>query len=419
MKVLVLNAGSASLKFAVIDADTSHARYTDGRKLLTGVVDGIGADAVFTCYDGSGVELGRRDHAVARSHEDSTRLLLDWIDSGRGSTSGIARTFDLDLLAHRMVHGGSRFTEPVLIDERATKAIEELQDLAPLHGSGSLGAIRAAVSVFGQGKPMIAVFDTAFHRTIPEHAALYPIPLDLSRKHQIRRYGFHGTSHQAMMLRYADLTGVAVEDVNIITLHLEGGCSITAVRGGRSMDTSMGLTPLEGLMMSTRCGDIDSALIGFLARKEGLPVERVEQLLNRESGLLGVSGLSPDTRILAQRIKTSERIRLALEMFCYRIRKYIGAYLAAMGGAAGAIVFGGGIGENTPLVRAMVCDGLEWCGVSFDQERNREMVDREGRITYDNSRLHVYVIPSEEELMIAHEAVRCAQQSAMASGRPL
>jgi acetate kinase len=374
MKVLVLNAGSASLKFAVVDADAAQTRYTDGRKLLTGAVDGIGAAAVFACYDGSGVELGRQDHASARSHEDAARLLLDWIDSGRGSASGIARTFDLDLVAHRIVHGGARFTEPVLIDEKVIDAIDELRDLAPLHGSGSLGGVRAvAASAFAAGKPMIAVFDTAFHRTIPEHAALYPIPLDLSRKHQIRRYGFHGISHQAMMLRYADLTGAAVEDVNIITLHLEGGCSITAVRGGRSMDTSMGLTPLEGLMMSTRCGDIDPALVGFLARKEGLPVERVEQLLNRDSGLLGVSGLSPDTRILAQRIATSERIRLALEMFCYRIRKYIGAYLAAMGGRASAIVFGGGIAENTPLVRVhgLRGAGVVWCVVrSGAQQRN-------------------------------------------------
>jgi acetate kinase len=224
----------------------------------------------------------------------------------------------------------SRFTRPFLIDESLTHAIDELHELAPLHRSGSLGAIRAAASVCGQQKPMIAVFDTAFHRTIPEYAALYPIPLELSRKHQIRRYGFHGISHQAMMLRYADLTGVP-EDVNIITLHLEGGCSITAVRGGRSIDTSMGLTPLDGLMMSTRCGDIDPTLVGFLARKENISLEHVEQLLNRNSGLLGVSGSSPDTRVLAPRIAKDERIRLALEMFCYRIRKYIGAYLAALG----------------------------------------------------------------------------------------
>ena len=418
MKILVLNAGSASLKFAVIDADASQTRYTDGRKLLTGTVDSIGADAVFNCQDGDGVELVRQDHAPAQNHELAARLLLDWIDSGNGSSTRITRTAELDLVAHRIVHGGVRFTGPFLIDESLTQAIDELHELAPLHGSGSLGAIRAAASVFGQQKPMIAVFDTAFHRTIPEYAALYPIPLELSRKHQIRRYGFHGISHQAMMLRYADLTGVP-EDVNIITLHLEGGCSITAVRDGRSIDTSMGLTPLEGLMMSTRCGDIDPALVGFLARKENMSLEHVEQLLNRNSGLLGVSGSSPDTRVLAPRIAKDERIRLALEMFCYRIRKYIGAYLAAMGGAANGIVFGGGIGENTPLVRAMVCEGLEWCGVSIDQERNRQMVDREGRITTDSSRLHVYVIPSEEELMIAHEAVRCTQKTTMAPGQPI
>jgi acetate kinase len=418
MKILVLNAGSASLKFAVIDADASQTRYTDGRKLLTGSVDSIGADSVFNCQDGDGVELVRQDHVPAENHELAARLLLDWIDSGNGSGTGITRTAELDVVAHRIVHGGVRFTGPVLIDESLTQSIDELDELAPLHGSGSLGAIRAAASVFGQQKPMIAVFDTAFHRTIPEYAALYPIPLELSRKYQIRRYGFHGISHQAMMLRYADLMGVP-EDVNIITLHLEGGCSITAVRGGRSIDTSMGLTPLEGLMMSTRCGDIDPALVSFLARKENMSLEHVEQLLNRNSGLLGVSGSSPDTRVLAPRIAKDERIRLALEMFCYRIRKYIGAYLAAIGGAANGIVFGGGIGENTPLVRAMVCEGLEWCGVSIDQERNRQMVDREGRITTDSSRLHVYVIPSEEELMIAHEAVRCTQKTTMAPGRPI
>lgn len=412
MKVLVLNAGSASLKFAVIDAAPPQARYTDARKLIAGAIDGIGADAVFRCETGSGIELARQDHAPTRSHEDAARFLLEWIHSGGASNAGIARTSDLDLAAHRIVHGGSRFSAPVLLDEAVIRGIEETRELAPLHGIGSLGGVRAAASLLPSGTPMVAVFDTAFHQTIPEYAALYPIPFDLSEKHKVRRYGFHGISHQAMMLRYAYLTETPVQQINVITLHLEGGCSMTAIRAGRSVDTSMGLTPLEGLMMSTRSGDVDPALISYLARKEGVPVERVEQCLNKDSGLLGISGVSGDTRVLVRHFANSKRTRLALEMFCYRIRKYIGAYLAAMAGAANAIVFGGGIGENTPLVRAMVCEGLDWCGLSLDPERNRELVDAEGRITSDNSRLHAYVIPSEEELMIAHEAVRCVRQEA-------
>jgi acetate kinase len=256
------------------------------------------------------------------------------------------------------------------------------------------------------GMPLIAVFDTAFHRTIPDHARLYPIPWELTKRHGIQRYGFHGISHRYLMLRYAELTGTPLEQTRIITLHLEGGSSATAIVGGKSVDTSMGFTPLEGLMMGTRSGDIDPALTTFLARKENVSLVVVEEWLNKKSGLLGVSGRSQDTRELVRLQARHERSRLALDIFAYRVRKYIGAFLAAMGGAS-AIVFGGGIGENTPDVRRRICEGFDWFGLEFDPDRNLTIINSEGQITRDGSRLHAFVIPTEEGLMIAHEALIC------------
>jgi acetate kinase len=258
----------------------------------------------------------------------------------------------------------------------------------------------------GEDVPAVAVFDTGFHRTLPDRASIYAIPWELTRRYGIRRYGFHGISHNYLMLRYAELTRTPVEQTNIISLHLEGGSSATAVVAGKSIDTSMGFTPLEGLVMGTRSGDVDPALVAFLALQEKVDVRVVEEWLNKKSGLLGVSGRSQDTRVLVQHAAEDERTELALDIFAYRVRKYIGAYLAATGGVA-AVVFGGGIGENTPDVRRRICAGLEWLGLEFDPERNAATVDREGKITRDGSRLEAYVIPTKEALMIAHEALRC------------
>jgi acetate kinase len=287
------------------------------------------------------------------------------------------------------------------ITDEVLHQIEELEDLAPLHNKPAVTVIRATQTNVGSRLPMIAVFDTVFHRTIPDEAALYALPFELAERHKIRRYGFHGISHRYLLLRYAQLVDAPVSALKLITLHLEGGCSAAAIRGGHSIDTSMGFTPLEGLMMGTRSGDIDPAIVTYLMRKENLDGASVEKLLNKQCGLLGVSGVSADTRELQTQLSNA-RVNLSIDMFCYRVRKYIGAYLAALGGAD-AVVFGGGIGENTPLVRERICANMEWCGIQIDVERNNTTIDREGPITTSESPLPVWVIPTEEGLMIASD----------------
>lgn len=262
--------------------------------------------------------------------------------------------------------------------------------------------------VFGSAIPQVAVFDTAFHTSIPEHAYLYALPYHLYRRHRIRRYGFHGTSHRYVAYRYRVVRHMTREQTNVVTLHLGNGCSAAAIRGSRSVDTSMGMTPLEGLVMGTRSGDIDPAIVGFIASKEGLSTSEVETLLNAQSGLLGISGLTNDMRVLQEELKEHDdrRVRLAIEIFCYRARKYIGAMLASMGGAD-AVVFTGGIGENAPEIRARICEGLEWTGLKLDPRRNEDTVGRESQISADESTLLAYAIPTDEELLIARDTVRC------------
>jgi len=255
---------------------------------------------------------------------------------------------------------------------------------------------------------MVAVFDTAFHHTIPEHAHSYAIPHEMARRYGLRRYGFHGTSHRYVAERYAEISGTARDQVNIITLHLGNGASATAIKGGRSVDTSMGFTPLEGLVMGTRSGDLDPAILEVLSQREGLSVGQLLTMLNTASGLLGLSGLSADMRTLLEAAAGPEgrQARLAIDVFCYRVKKYIGAYLTALDGAD-AIVFTGGIGENAPAVRARICAGLEWCGLTLDPARNEAAVGQEARISADGSRLQSWVIPTDEELLIARDTVRC------------
>jgi acetate kinase len=322
------------------------------------------------------------------------------------ASSRILSARAIHLVGHRVVHGADRYVEAAVVDDALTRGIEQLEELAPLHNVGAVSVIRAVRAALGNAIPEIAVFDTAFHRTMPDRARFYAIPWELTQRYSIKRFGFHGISHNYLTLRYAELTGTPLEQTNIITLHLEGGSSAAVVIGGRCVDTSMGFTPLEGLMMSTRSGDIDPTLVGFLARKENIEVGDVEKLLNKKSGLLGVSGRSEDTRELVAH-QSEERVNLALEMFAYRVRKCIGSYLAAAGKIS-AIVFAGGIGENTPEVRRRICEGLEWFGLDLDTDRNLGTIDCEGRITRDGSRLHAFVIPTEEGLMIAHQALLCS-----------
>ncbi|MFN7456690.1 MAG: acetate/propionate family kinase, partial [Gemmatimonas sp.] len=295
-----------------------------------------------------------------------------------------------------------------LIDDAVLQGIEDNVELAPLHNPHNLRGIEAARTALGAGVPQVAVFDTAFHHTLPEQAYLYAIPYPLYRRHRIRRYGFHGTSHRSIAYRYRKLTARARADVRIITLHLGNGCSACAIQGGVSIDTSMGFTPLEGLVMGTRSGDLDAALLDFIAAKEGLSLSQVEAMLNSQSGLLGISGLTNDMRdLLAEANELQDRrARLAIEIFCYRARKYIGAYLAALGGAD-AVVFAGGIGENSAEIRARICAGLEWAGLHVDAQANGALVGgKEGRFSVEGSTLEAWVVPTDEELLIARDTFR-------------
>ena len=400
MKVLVINCGSSTLKFQLIEADGDAAPDQE-RRLAGGIVNRIGGPAVLE-FAVSEAE-SRRETADVDDHEDATRRVLAWLES-------VGLLSALDAVGHRVVHGGDRFREPALIDDEVVEAIEALTDLAPLHNAPSLKAIRAARAVLGSGVPMVATFDTAFHHTLPERASRYAIPLELAGKYRIRRYGFHGLAHRYMTERYATITATPLERVKLVTLQLGNGCSATAIEGGRSVDTSMGFTPLEGLMMGTRSGDVDPSLAGFLAHREGVDIEEAEAWLNTRSGLLGVSGRSSDMReLLEAEAGGDERARLAVDMFCYRGRKYVGAYLATLGGAD-AVIFGGGIGENAPLVRARICAGMGWCGLTLDEARNAYTVASEERISTDDSKVHAYVIPVDEAAIIARDTVHCLRR---------
>ena len=395
MNILVFNAGSASLKFEFIKADSPNPDLKQLHKVVSGSIEHIGGDAVLSQLQDK--EVIDKQQITANDYSTATQKALKWLKEQEIDTK-------FDVIGHRIVHGGKRFTAPVLIDDRVLADIEALEELAPLHNANAVDVIRATRNFLGEEVQMIAVFDTVFHRDIPEIAHLYGIPFELSERYQIRRYGFHGISHEYMTTRYAQITDTPKEEVDIITLHLESGCSATAIKAGKSIDTSMGFTPLEGLIMGKRCGDIDPALVNYLATKEGVEVSEIEDLLNNKSGLLGVSGMSHDTRVLMKHFDTDKRVRLAMEVFCYRILKYIGAYLAVLGGAK-AIVFGGGIGENTLFVRDRICSQLKWCGLMLDSERNQQTIDCEGLISTDDSGLHAYVIPVEEGLQIAQQAV--------------
>jgi acetate kinase len=395
MKVLVINCGSSTLKLQVIEIEKDTI-FGQERLLVSGIVERIGSSGEirFTLKNG---ETLRETKAVA-DHTEATRKVLNWLKS-----SGPLEYEMIKAVGHRVIHGGHHFVEPTLINDEVIDVIESLSNLAPLHNEPSLMAMRAAREILGSTIPMVAVFDTAFHHKMPEQAYRYAIPYELSAKHHICRYGFHGIAHRYMTERYSTITSTPVEQVRIITLQLGSGCSAAAVKGGSPVDTSMGLTPLEGLMMGTRSGDVDPHLPRFLAQCEGVDVKEVEGWLNKKSGLLGVSGHSQDMRELIEVIKQGDsRAALAVDMFCYRIKKQIGAYMVALSGAD-AVVFGGGIGENSPEVRARICAGMEWCGLTIDEERNSSTTGSEGCISADNAKVYVYVIPVNEEVIIARD----------------
>lgn len=403
MKILAINCGSSTLKFQVVQLESAAEADGYGRRLAGGIVDGVGgrAAAKFSAEDGESLSA---QTAVA-DHEEATRRVLKWLDG-----IGLLGPNGIEAVGHRVVHGGERFVEPTPIDEEVIAAIEALTNLAPLHNAPALTVIKAARATLGATLPMVATFDTAFHRSLPERAFRYAIPTDLAERHDIRRYGFHGLAHRYMMERFSDIVATPVEDMKLITLQVGAGCSATAIAAGRSVDTSMGFTPLEGLMMGTRSGDLDPSLAGFLARREDVPAEEVEDWLNTRSGLLGVSGRSADMRELLEAERQGDiRASLAVDMFCYRVRKYIGAYLAILGGADG-IIFGGGIGENAPAVRARICAGMDWCGLTVDPDRNAGVIGSEARISADGSRPQAYVIPVDEAVIIARDTVDCLRR---------
>jgi len=400
LNILVLNCGTSSVKFQVAAVDPGRLDL-DGRSgLARGTVGPIGGDAALQ-VDVPGLPAGHRT-VWPSTHEAAARRIIEWCrDAG----------LVVDAVGHRLLHGGERFTRPTLIDESVIASLEILQDLSPLHSAPGLAGVRAARAAVGGDVPMVAVFDTAFHVTMPERACLYALPRDLGRRLGLRRFGAHGISYRWLVSRYSRLAGIPESRATFVAFHLGEGCSAAAIAGGKSIDTSMGLTPQDGLVMGTRCGDLDASVLTYLERTQGLTPEEIDHLLNEESGLKGLSGLGHDMRDLMGRVGDHPGARLAVDIFCYRARKYLGAYVAALGGAD-AVVFSGGIGANLPAVRARICEGMEWCGLEVDPEANRLTVGIEGEIGARRARLRAFVIPTDEEAVIARETAVCLVQMA-------
>lgn len=405
MHILVLNTGSSTLKFELVLTDADRMQAGEDRRLARGTVERIGGEAILE------LRVGEGPKRVETARLPDVRAAVDWIlrwlaspDSGSDLTS----VAEIDAVGHRVVHGGETFRSSVLVDQGVLAALEDMIHLAPLHNPYNLRGMAAIQELMGTGVPQVAVFDTAFHASLPEHAYLYAIPYSLYRRYKVRRFGFHGTSHRYVAWRYRKLLDIPREQVRIVTLHLGNGCSACAIDGGRSVDTSMGFTPLEGLVMGTRSGDLDPALLEYIGAREGMGSGEVQALLNRQSGLLGLSGLTHDMRDLLAEVEEHDdrRAKLAISVFCYRVRKYLGAYLAALGGAD-AVVFAGGIGENAPAIRREIVEGMEWFGLHLDPAANEAALGgRPARISTEDSRLAAWVIPTDEELLIARDTWR-------------
>ncbi|MBO5364229.1 MAG: acetate kinase [Clostridia bacterium] len=395
MKILVINAGSSSLKYQFIDIDTKQV-------LAKGLCERIGIDGKLT-QKVSGRDNFVREDAM-KDHSDAIRMVIEALtDKEVGVISDMK---EIDAVGHRVVHGGEIFSGSVMIDDAVMDALQQCVPLAPLHNPANIIGIEACAKIM-PGVPQVGVFDTAFHQTMPKKAYMYALPYEMYEKHKIRRYGFHGTSHKYVSGRAAEMLGKNPEDLKIITLHLGNGSSITAVDGGKSVDTSMGFTPLAGVTMGTRCGDIDPAIVTFLMENEGLDAKGVDALMNKESGVFGISGLSSDFRDLEAAMDTDEKAKLALDMFAYSVKRYVGAYAAAMGGVD-AIVFTAGIGENTALMRAAITEGLEFMGIKIDPELNK-IRGEEKDISAADATVRTLVIPTDEEMMIAMDTARLAK----------
>jgi acetate kinase len=395
MKALVFNCGSSSLKFELFDLDKSS---NASKVLASGKVEEIGEHATAKFVGPDGKESSAA--APASNHKDAALHALDWL------AALASKPLDgLDIVAHRVVHGGGEVEEPRLVDENVYVALERAKQFAPLHNPLAIGVMRA-VSERLPKVPAAVVTDTAFHRDLPPAARTYALPHELAKRYKIRRYGFHGIGHAWMMERYAEITGKNSRDVNLVTFHLGAGCSACAIRGGKSVDTSMGLTPLEGLVMATRSGDLDPAIVTWLGTNAKLAPAEIDRILNHDSGMKGISGISDDMRELEKAAEAGNaRAALALDVFCHRARKYLGAYLA-IPGRPEAIIFSGGIGEHSTRAREKICADLEWIGIEIDRARNAEVRGDEMRISTDTSRIAIYVIAMNEELYIARAALR-------------
>ena len=401
MKILVINSGSSSLKYQVIDMK-------DEKPLVKGICDKIGfGDCIIKHekYDGNRKVIYSKD---IKDHKDALiyaqKLMLD-------PDLGVLKSLnEIHAIGHRIVHGGAVFKESAIVTDEVIKTIKDLIVLAPLHNQAHLNGILACKETFGEKIPQIVAFDTAFHSTIPPKAYMYAIPYKYYKKHNIRKYGFHGISHKYVSHRCAELMNQKISKLKIISCHLGNGASITAIKNGIVVDTSMGLSPLGGIMMGTRCGSLDPSVVTFLAEKENLDYKQINSILNKESGLLGVSGISNDDRVIMEAAQKNEKkALLAHDMFEYQIIKYIGAYITVMHGCD-AIVFTAGIGENQWYHRKVICDNLSFMGVKIDTKLNKKMVlGKEGKISSKDSLIDVFVIPTNEELVIARDTKECLE----------
>ena len=392
MKILVVNCGSSSLKYQLIDSETEQA-------LAVGICERIGIDGRLNHTPAGGEKVVLED--ALPNHKVAIKNVLAALTN---ETYGVIKSLDeINAVGHRVVHGGEKFASSVVINDEVLKAIEECNDLAPLHNPANLIGINACKAIM-PGVPMVAVFDTAFHQTMPKVAYLYGIPHEYYDNYKIRRYGFHGTSHSFVSKRAIDIAGLDANNSKVIVCHLGNGASITAVKNGESVDTSMGLTPLEGLIMGTRSGDIDSAIIEFIANKEGKSIADIMNILNKKSGVYGMSGVSSDFRDLEKASNEGNQLATdAFAVFCYRVAKYIGAYVAAMNGVD-AIAFTAGLGENDKNMRKTVCGYLGYLGITLDDEQNA-IRGKENVVSTPDSKVKVMVIPTNEELAIARETV--------------
>ena len=394
MKILVLNCGSSSIKYALYNMDTKEV-------MTSGGAERVGLDGAFVKVKLANGEKKQIMHDIPE-HTEGVKFIFSLLTDPE---IGVIKDLkEIDAVGHRMVHGGEKFNKSVILTDEVLKVFEECSDLAPLHNPANLKGVKA-VSELMPGLPQVGVFDTAFHQTMPDYAYMYAVPYELYEKYAIRRYGFHGTSHRYVAKRVCDFLGVNPEDKKIITCHIGNGASIAAVDGGKCVDTSMGLTPLEGVMMGTRSGDIDGGAVAFLQKKLGLDADGISDLLNKKSGVLGITELSSDMREVEAACEKGEpKAVLAMNMYNYRIKKYIGAYAAAMGGVD-IIVFTAGVGENQWSTRQESCEGLEFLGIKIDKEVNKGLRGVETIISTDDSKVTVCVIPTDEELMIATDTM--------------